>query len=132
MTDSMGPRATVEFVHQDVQFAKGRREGDDEDAYFVQENLAWGSWFRIPRADYDAAIARCRADPTANLVVFSKQTTSGQVNLTFWPAEADLYAIGYRTDDLIEPPDEFGEVPVITAPQLGWHQHLNGVSADAA
>ncbi|HHH28509.1 MAG TPA: hypothetical protein ENK57_09205 [Polyangiaceae bacterium] len=40
----MRPPAAVEFAHQDVQFAKGRYEGEDEDAYFVQENLAWGSW----------------------------------------------------------------------------------------
>ena len=88
--------------------------------------MAWGSWYQLPRADYDAAIARCRADPTARLIVCEKQTTSGQVNITSWPREVDLAAFT-RTVDLIEPPDEFWEVSVITDPVLGHHFHLRGV-----
>jgi len=128
---SMGPRATAEFAHQDVQFAKGRCEG--EDAYFVQENMQWGLWLRIPRADYDAAITRCRADPTVNLIVFQKLTDGSQVNMTFWPASVDLDEMAHsRTIDLIEPPDAYQDVPVITAPLLGWYERLRGVSNVAA
>ncbi|HHH28508.1 MAG TPA: hypothetical protein ENK57_09200 [Polyangiaceae bacterium] len=65
------------------------------------------------------------------LIVAQKQTVRpSQINLTFWPAEADLDAIGARTVDPIEP--QHWDASVITAPQPGCHLRLEGVCADAA
>ena len=108
--------AKVKFEHDGVQFATAEcwdvdAPGTLPVAYFVQDNIPWGDWHRISQADYEMIVARCKADPTSQLVVAS--CTKHHLTFVFRPAGVDLYE--YRHDPLVDPREDEEHVTVIKA-----------------
>lgn len=108
--------AKVQFEHDGVQFATAECwevevPGPLPVAYFVQDNIPWGEWHRISKADYELIVARCKADPTSQLIVAA--CNKHHLTVVFRPAGIDMSK--YPTEQLFEPSEDEQNLTLIKA-----------------
>ena len=128
-------QAEVKFEHDRVLFAVASHydlfQGEPTcSAYFVQESI-FGTWCRLSKADYEAIVARCQADPSSKL--FVGEVRRGHLNAVFRPGEFSVDE-GRDTASLFEPTADETDVTVMSAPVLAHKEaelleHVRGASA---